>query len=661
MTPSGQTICLCMIVKNEAHVIRRCLDSVRPLIDHWVIVDTGSTDGTQDIVRAHFDDLPGTLYERPWRDFASNRTESLALARPHGDYSLIIDADDALEIPADFRLPDLDADSYTVEINADGVLYRRPQIVKAALGWRFEGVLHEFLECEAARTSGHLPLLLRIISDGARRRDPETYRKDAAVLERALAMESNALLLSRYTFYLAQSYRDCGEARKAIEAYLRRATMGFWSEEVFVSLVQAARLMEALGQDAEEILDTYQRATDACPTRVEALHGAGRLCRTLGYNERGHAIARLAIDLPVPPQGLFVERWIYDYGALDEFAINAYWAGFYRDCLDASLRALASGKVPADQQPRVVQNARFALDKLSAETEAPDGSLPDTSAPIPSDRTPVPGPARALASRLTSPAPRVLVAILAKQKEPVLRLYLRCLEALDYPKSSIVLYVRTNNSTDRTRDILRAWVDRVVADYAHIEFDDADVGEPVEAFGVHEWNATRFKVLAAIRNASLRKTIEHGCAYYFVADLDNFLAPPTLRELVALDLPIVAPLLRHVDPAARYANFHAAVDGKGYYLETSRYDQILWREITGVIEVPVVHCTYLVRADVLSRLRYDDDTGRHEYVAFSEHAREQDIPQYLDNRQVYGLLTLSDDSPDLIVAELETVRRALFG
>ena len=83
-------------------MIRRCLDSVRPIIDHWVIVDTGSTDGTQDIIREHLRDLPGELHERPWRDFAHNRSEALELARGKSDYTLIIDADDTLEISPEY-------------------------------------------------------------------------------------------------------------------------------------------------------------------------------------------------------------------------------------------------------------------------------------------------------------------------------------------------------------------------------------------------------------------------------------------------------------------------------------------------------------------------------------------------------------------------------
>src|SRR5262249_20780231 len=112
-----QTICLSMIVKDEAPVILRCLESVRPIIDYWIIVDTGSADGTQELVQKYLQDVPGELHQRQWVDFAHNRNEALALAKDHADYTLIIDADDVLELAPGFELPHLDADSYTVEIN----------------------------------------------------------------------------------------------------------------------------------------------------------------------------------------------------------------------------------------------------------------------------------------------------------------------------------------------------------------------------------------------------------------------------------------------------------------------------------------------------------------------------------------------------------------
>ena len=115
-----------MIVKDEASVIARCLASVRPLIDYWIIVDTGSTDGTPDVVRKVMQDIPGELHRQPWVDFAHNRTEALNLARPHGKYTLLIDADDVLELLPDFKLPFLKADSYTVEIWNKDRHYWRP-------------------------------------------------------------------------------------------------------------------------------------------------------------------------------------------------------------------------------------------------------------------------------------------------------------------------------------------------------------------------------------------------------------------------------------------------------------------------------------------------------------------------------------------------------
>jgi hypothetical protein len=365
MNAIGQTVCLNMIVKNESAVIRRCLDSVRPIIDRWVIVDTGSTDGTQDIIREHLHDLPGELHERPWRDFAHNRSEALEFARGKSDYTLIIDADDTLEVAPDASLSALTADFYTIEIDDAGTVYRRTQLMRSALPWRYEGVLHEYPACDGASSSAHLSAVrMQRNHDGARRRDPETYRRDAAVLEAALRTETNPFMLARYQFYLAQSYRDCGEPERALEHYLTRAELGFWQEEIFISLYSAAQMKEQIGYPDQEVIDAYLRAADALPTRAEALHGASRFCRQKGLNEEGYQIAKRGLEIPVPSDGLFVEPWIYETGLLDELAVNAYWSGRNWDCLDASLKILETGKLAGAEMQRVIANARFASERL---------------------------------------------------------------------------------------------------------------------------------------------------------------------------------------------------------------------------------------------------------------------------------------------------------
>ena len=87
------TIALAMIVRDEAEVIGRCIESVRERIDYWVICDTGSTDATREIVRDALAGVPGELHQRKWVDFGHNRTELLRLARGKADYLLLLDAD----------------------------------------------------------------------------------------------------------------------------------------------------------------------------------------------------------------------------------------------------------------------------------------------------------------------------------------------------------------------------------------------------------------------------------------------------------------------------------------------------------------------------------------------------------------------------------------
>ena len=136
-----QSVALCMIVKNEAPVIAKCLDSVRPLIDYWVIADTGSTDGTQGVILETLKDVPGELHQRPWVDFAFNRSAKANSGYgegPHADFSIFIDADDRLEITPGYKLPFLKVESGWLEVIHKQVHFWRPHLVSNELPWRFE-------------------------------------------------------------------------------------------------------------------------------------------------------------------------------------------------------------------------------------------------------------------------------------------------------------------------------------------------------------------------------------------------------------------------------------------------------------------------------------------------------------------------------------------
>ncbi|MGR8934591.1 MAG: glycosyltransferase family 2 protein [Gammaproteobacteria bacterium] len=366
-----------MIVKNEARIIQRCLDSVLPLIDYALIVDTGSNDGTQELVRRYLCEkrLPGEVIEEAWQNFAYNRNVALRKLRERSDidYGLMIDADEILVFEAGFDAErfkrDLHCSLYDVQTRYAGSVYSRPQLFSNRLEFHFKAVLHEYLDCacipsrEPACGFYNLPN-----QDGARSRNPSKFRDDAALLENALRTETDPFLISRYTFYLAQSYRDSGDKVQALQAYLRRSQQGHWQQEIFVSLYNAARIQEELGHADADIMQAYLDAYESCPTRAEALHGATRFCRLRNKFNQGYILAKYALEIPPSIDGLFVEQWIYDYGLLDELSLAAYWTGRYRECFDACLTLLENRVLPQDYRTRIRQNVEFALEKLNDPT-----------------------------------------------------------------------------------------------------------------------------------------------------------------------------------------------------------------------------------------------------------------------------------------------------
>jgi tetratricopeptide (TPR) repeat protein len=358
---SKVTVCLNMIVKNEAHVIERCLASAKPLVDRWCIVDTGSTDGTQNIIRAFMNGVPGSLHERAWKNFAHNRNEALDLARIEAcNYVLFIDADETFEAPHDFVWPALAADGYELTAHYDAMRYARAAMVATRLPWRWNGVLHEYLDCTTPHRVEALaaPTIL-VRHDGARSRDPSTYLKDIAVLEAALRDEPGN---TRNVFYLAQSYRDAGKLSDARTTYERRATMGGWDEEIWHSLFQVAVLTERLGDTPEKVASAYLRAFAQRPSRAEPLVELARFHRLRAEHAQGYLYAKHASEMTRPADRLFVDEATYAWRALDELAISAYYVGTgeARRCGSAAVELLmASAAVPVQERDRIATNAKY--------------------------------------------------------------------------------------------------------------------------------------------------------------------------------------------------------------------------------------------------------------------------------------------------------------
>lgn len=365
MNARESTICLGMIVKDEAPVIRRCLESVRPFIDTWVIADTGSTDGTQDLIRDALGGLPGTLLQRPWVDFAHNRNEVLDAARDRAAYTFTIDADETLAFDDGFERPKLEADSYDVTVHYGSTCYHRKQLVRGALPWKYRGVLHEYLTCPEARTEAHLPGLRTIVThDGARAHDPLTYRRDALLLEKALLDEPAN---ERYVFYLAQSYRDAGELDLAIRDYRRRLTMGGWTEEVWYALFQIAVLRERRGDAWPEVLADYLTAFEHSPDRAEPLYKIGMHYQAAREFHTAQLFFRRALDVPRPnPRRLFVWRTVYDYLLELEYGVSLYYTGGHAEAIAVADRLLTRGNLPPDLAKQVATNRRLSVEKLAA-------------------------------------------------------------------------------------------------------------------------------------------------------------------------------------------------------------------------------------------------------------------------------------------------------
>jgi glycosyltransferase involved in cell wall biosynthesis len=361
------TVAACLIVKNESLVIRRCLDSLRGLVQAVVIVDTGSTDDTLAVIRGLDFSAPIHLHQRAWKNFADNRTELLRLASPAADYLLLLDADYTVE----GRLPTLTADAYALLLRTPSLEYRKPLLIRSALPWRYEGVVHEYLVCEHSTAAEPMDsLTIRDHVDGGHRPPgwQPRWEWDAAVLEEELTRDpANA----RNVFYLARSYDDLAMSRpndsrsgdwrqKAMDRYRERSMMAGYADEAYYSLYRLGVLRLAEGDGLAILLEAWQR----CPHRWEPVHEAARWLNQRGLHQASYALSKQALTQRAEPSGLFISPDVYDHLLLFEHSISAYYAGQDQESLDAC-NALLARPLPPHIEAAVRRNLAFPQQRLA--------------------------------------------------------------------------------------------------------------------------------------------------------------------------------------------------------------------------------------------------------------------------------------------------------
>ena len=379
------TLCLNMIVKNESKIIERLLESVSTIIDSYCICDTGSTDNTIDLIQTFFKqrNIPGQIVQEPFQDFGYNRSIALKACETiesdgksiiHlADYILLLDADMIFwlnpKIHAKQFKQTLTEDIYNIFQGTDYFFYKNTRIVKNRGGFSYWGVTHEYVKAPAGSKTAQFErdfCFIKDIGDGGCKTDK--FLRDIKLLTKGLEDVPNN---DRYTFYLANSYRDAGQYEKSIETFKKRVELGGWIEEVWYSYFSIGRCYKFLN-DWPNAIYYWLEAYAYHPKRIENLYEIIHYYRNAGKNDLAYtffALADYQRKKNTSWDYLFLQKDIYDYKIDYEMSIIGYYCN--RDNFDLTgtcMKVLAYPGADDGTCKNVLANYKFytkALNQLS--------------------------------------------------------------------------------------------------------------------------------------------------------------------------------------------------------------------------------------------------------------------------------------------------------
>lgn len=212
------TISLCIIVKNEEKNIARCLNSMAGLVDEMIVVDTGSTDQTVEIVSGY----TPKVYSYPWTDnFSDARNYSFSKATM--DYCMWMDADDVLEETEKEKFlqlkqslsPDTDIVmmKYHTAFDEAGIpsfSYFRERWIRNSSQYRWVGAVHEVIPPNGKVLYSDIAIYHRKTGVGDPDRNLRIYQK---------MLKEGKVLEPRQQYYYGRELYYHGKYEEAVSVF----------------------------------------------------------------------------------------------------------------------------------------------------------------------------------------------------------------------------------------------------------------------------------------------------------------------------------------------------------------------------------------------------------------------------------------------------------
>ena len=345
-----------MMVKNEKKRIHVTLNSMNSYIDALIVFDTGSTDNTMDIIKSHCEKHKMNLYmiQGDFVDFSTSRNVLLDYADTVDvKFLVLFDVNDELqggEKLVSFCKKQIDTDTTGYLVcqhwwSGKFDKYFNVRMVKNRTGWRYRGVVHEWMKDTTQEGPEPATPIYRLNDDiilyQDRTKDDDKSGKRFSRDKILLLEEYNKNPVEpRTLFYLAQTCSCLNQIQDAYYYYKIRTTVEGFQEEKFHAFLRCGDLSITLKHEWHSTLSWYMKAVEHS-LRAEPLIKIADYYKFVKNWALAYTFINLACRINYPSHCiLFVDKRAYDYDRWHLMSIVAYYAGHHEEGKKACLIAI---------------------------------------------------------------------------------------------------------------------------------------------------------------------------------------------------------------------------------------------------------------------------------------------------------------------------------